>query len=182
MAINVDPTLPEWQERTAVSIQSYTADWVSAYQRSAAWQNRPEGVSEVFLTVVLNELVQRGYNYYRKTPKSWSKRVLTDILTTTIITKYEFSAEEYALLVPMLTSFLQFVADQGWLNAKRATDYQRYLQAGEADMIAGAKDYADNPDALAIINQKMVAAGIDSKDPDKKQTYLTGNHRSINDG
>lgn len=172
MAINVDPTLPEWQERTAVSIQSYTADWVTAYQRSAAWQNRPDGVSEAFLTVVLNELVQRGYNYYRKTPKSWSKRVLTDILTTTIITKYEFSAEEYALLVPMLTSFLQFVADQGWLNAKRAADYQRYLQAGEADMIAGAKDYADNPDALEIINQKMVAAGIDPKDPDAAAKFV----------
>lgn len=244
MPINDDPTLPEWQERTAVSIQNYTDDWVIAYQRSAAWQNRPEGVSEAFLTVVLNELVQRGYNYYRKTPKTWNKRILIDIMTTTIITKYEFSAEEYALIVPMLISFLQFVANQGWLNAKRAADYQRYLQAGEADMLAGAKDYVDNPDALAIINQKMVAAGIDPKDPDaaakfvdeleatgglaelyeqlygdntieadqpenddtapeieevmnnpaafagvaqvydpdKRQTYLTGDHRSINDG
>lgn len=170
--INEDPTLPEWQERTAVNIRNYTNDWLSEYTHSADWKKRPKGVNEAFLTVVLNELVQRGYNYYRKTPKSWNKRVLVNILQSTMITEYEFSADEYALIVPMMTNFLQFVSNQGWLNAKRAADYQHYLQAGEAGMIASAKDFAENPNAISIINQKMTEAGIDPDEPDAIEKFM----------
>ncbi|BDZ29577.1 hypothetical protein RA086_00220 [Lactiplantibacillus sp. WILCCON 0030] len=170
--INDDPELPIWQERTSLDIANYTKDWLTAYNHSSAWRQRPTGVTEALLTAVFNELVERGYDYYRKTPKSWNKRVLTAILRSTLVTEYDFTAAEYKLIVPMLKAFLTFVADQGWLNSKRATDYQRYLQAGEAEMLANAKNGALQPNTLSLINQKMTAAGIDPEDPDAVDKFM----------
>jgi len=170
--INQDVHLAEWQERTALDIQDYTNDWLTAYCQSKAWQQRPDGVDQEFLTVVVNALVERGYDHYRKTPKSWTKAVLVAILATTMVDDFDFSETELQAIVPMLNQFLAFVASQGWLNAKRAANYQRYLQSGVAKMLAAAEKKAAGPDPLDLVIDQMQREGIDIQDWDAVEAYF----------
>lgn len=170
--INQDYHLAEWQERTALDIQDYTNDWLTAYCQSKAWQQRPDGVDQEFLTVVVNALVERGYDHYRKTPKSWTKAVLVAILATTMVDDFDFSESELQAIVPMLNQFLAFVASQGWINAKRVANYQRYLQAGVDKMLAAAKKKAAGPDPLDLVIDQMQREGIDIHDWDAVEAYF----------
>lgn len=167
-----DPNLPQWLEYVANDISEYTDDWVDAYVESSAWEKRQKGVDESILRMAMAALTDTAYNQYRKTPKSWTKKAIHGVLTSYFIKNVNFEADEYAYIVPALSGLLDYVVDQGWLNKKRAADYQRFLKASEAEMIELSKDSNNFGDAK-LLAVKMLESGIDISDEKSVRDFIT---------
>lgn len=166
-----DPNLPQWLEYVSSDIASYTSMWADAYIESSAWRKRQKGVNEDILKTSLAALTDMAYNYYRKTPKSWTKKAIHGVLTGYFVGNIGFTEKEYGLVVPALTGLIVYVADQGWLNEKRAADYQRFLKSSESEMIELSKN-PDNFGTAKLLTLKMLDEGIDIEDDKAVRDYL----------
>jgi len=165
------PWLAQWQERTANDIQRYTQDWLTAYLTSPAWaQDQATGVTEDQLDRLLTYVVTQGYDKYRKTPKSWSKKVLAGVLDE-VVANLDLTAAELSLTIPAMGHLLEFAGEQGWLNAKKASTYQRYLTDLTPETIERAKDDSNFGPDKQIFNA-MVAQGIDIEDEAAVRAFL----------
>ncbi|MCI1986632.1 MAG: hypothetical protein LKJ69_07225 [Lactobacillus sp.] len=173
--------LAQWQAATADDIDSYTAQWVDDYVVSAAWENRPEGVSVGFLAAVVADLTALAYNRYRKTPKSWTKQVLTNTLYWNYVWDMPLEASQYRLLIPALVAWLDWLGQTKRLNATKAANYQRYLQAIEPQFL---RELADE-DLYAMskcLYLRMAEAGVAQDDDaavDAFLAQLVGDHEAF---
>lgn len=172
-----DDGLPAWQERTAQDMKAYTSDWLAAYVESPAWQKRPKGVNRDLLRMLLETLVGQAYDDYRKTPKSWTKYAITGVMTGYFVSNLDLTPSEYGLIAPALNGLLAFVGANGWLNAKKAGTYQRYVTAAVPEMIAKAQD-GSNFGPSKILLQGLRSAGIDPEDDAAVQAYLADLNRA----
>ncbi|MFD1432502.1 hypothetical protein [Lacticaseibacillus yichunensis] len=170
MDINEDPSLPEWRESVYDDIQGYVDDWLHAFFISPAWRNRPKNGPEReqdFLEDMIHEMVDEGYNEYRKTPKSWSKAVLQKIYIR-LGSTLNMSPGEWVFAVQDTKAFFTFLKQKNLLPAKRATDYLRYLEEASAALFdateAGSETPADNDAANQAIMQRLAAKGVDISD------------------
>ncbi|WP_125545587.1 hypothetical protein [Levilactobacillus lindianensis] len=172
-----DDGLPAWQERTSQDIKAYTSDWLAAYVKSAAWQKRSKGVNTDLLGLVLETLVDQAYGEYRKTPKSWTKYAITGVMTGYFVSNLDLMPAEYSLIAPALNGLLAFVGENGWLNAKKAATYQRYVTAAAPEMIAKAQDgWHFGPSKLLL--QGLREADIDPSDNTAVQAYMADLNRA----
>ncbi|ANK61859.1 hypothetical protein [Loigolactobacillus backii] len=170
--VNTDPWLPEWKSYIAVNIERYTCEWVDAYTESSDWHSRPDGIDKAFISMILNSLAKWAYDDYRKTPKSWTKTAIVGVLTGPFVTYLSMEPESYELIAPALSHFLTYVANQGWLNEKRASDYKRFIAAAVPDMIELSRDQA-NFSSSKLIAMKMHEDGVDITDEKAIQAYIT---------
>ncbi|KRO28971.1 hypothetical protein [Lactiplantibacillus fabifermentans] len=178
--VDLGDGLPQWQAATMEKLLHYTRDWVAAYFESATWKNRKLNASEELLSTLVETLSVSAYVDYRKTPKSWTKTAIVGVMTNTFVTETEFSDDEYLMIAPALKAFIGFVGQKGWLNAKRASDYQRYISAGEPVMLGLAQDQADDDTADDFGNDvndllkypEALTALAKAIDPDSDQDYL----------
>jgi hypothetical protein len=191
--INTDPDLPEWRDYIARDISIYTYGWLAAYLHNAeAWAQRPTDVTADFLTTIVNALSEWAYDEFRKTPRSWTKKVLRALLTGPFMAM-SLSLADYQRLVPALKAFLTYTGAHGDLNEKRAQDYQRFLTDLEPEVVTAAKAkfattsaepatdkatpdplLADAAQLLADPKQLIAAAAV--HDPDPEQAYLEHQH------
>ncbi|MQS53461.1 hypothetical protein [Companilactobacillus mishanensis] len=167
----IDDGLPQWLEYVHNDIMSYTHDWVSSYIASPAWKKREKGVTENLVSVSMEVLTEDAYAIYRKTPKTWTKTAISGVLSTRFVSNIDFSEEEYEHVAPALSGLLDFVADNGWLNAKRSENFKRYIIASAPEMIELSKDPA-NFSPSKLIGKKMVEQGIDLKDENEVQNFM----------
>lgn len=170
--VSTDSRLPEWKSYIAVNIERYTRDWVEAYAESSDWYSRPDGIDEAFISMILNSLAKWAYDDYRKTPKSWTKMAITRVMTGQFVTYLSMEPESYELIAPALSHFLTYIADQGWLHEKRASDYKRFITATAPDMIELSRDQA-NFSSSKLIALKMHEDGVDITDEKAIQAYIT---------
>jgi hypothetical protein len=195
--INTDPDLPEWRDYIARDISIYTYGWLAAYLHSAeAWAQRPAGVTSDFLATIVNALSEWAYDEFRKTPKSWTKKVLRALLTGPFMVNMTLSRDDYQRLVPTLKAFLAYTGAHGDLNEKRANDYQRFLTDLEPEVLAAVQaKFAEKaplsateqiaetaPDSLLaaaatlLADPKKLVAAAAVRDPDPEQNYLEHQH------
>ncbi|KRN83260.1 hypothetical protein IV87_GL001292 [Pediococcus ethanolidurans] len=170
--VSTDSWLPEWKEYIAVNIERYTREWVDAYAESSDWHSRPNGIDKAFISMILSNLAKWAYDDYRKTPKSWTKTAITGVMTGQFVSDLSTEPESYKLIAPALSHFLTYIAKQGWLNEKRASDYKRFIAAAVPDMIQLSRDQ-DNFSPLKLIAMKMHEDGVDITDEKAVQAYIT---------
>ncbi|MFD1429313.1 hypothetical protein [Lacticaseibacillus mingshuiensis] len=170
MDINEDPSLPEWRESVYDDIQGYVDDWLHAFFISPAWRNHPKNGPELeqdFLEDMIHEMVDEGYNEYRKTPKSWSKAVLQKIYIR-LGSTLNMSPGEWVFAVQDTKAFFTFLKQKNLLPAKRATDYLRYLEEASSALFdateAGPETPADNDAVNQAVMQRLAAKGVDISD------------------
>lgn len=164
--------LPQWQARTAHDIDRYTQEWVAAYATDqTAWQQRPKGVERDFLETIVSVLTEQAYNQFRKTPKTWTKRVIGEVFAGEFVTNLVLSDQEYALVAPALSQWIDYVAQCGWLNAKRAASYQRYFMATAPKMVELAAN-PDNFNPAKMMAHQMQQRGIDPEDDQAVQAFV----------
>jgi len=168
--------LPEWRAYVAQNINSYTNDWLQAYFESPAWQHQTTGITSDLLTFIFTTLAEKAYDSYRKTPKSWTKKAITGVLTGYFVSNTDLTKKECQQVAPALSEFLTFVASQGWLNEKRASDYQRFITAAAPAMIAKAGDQK-NAGPAKLVSAALKAANVDLKDEAAVQRFI----KQIND-
>ncbi|AUI72337.1 hypothetical protein COSHB9_11460 [Companilactobacillus alimentarius] len=135
-----DPNLPKWSQHIADDIASYSDKWVDSYIQSPDWKKRQKGVTEDFLDLIMSALTEFAYDIYRKTPKSWTKKAMTEIMQMEFIDNLELSKADYQLIVPALSDLFDFVAKKGWLKEQKAQSYKRFLIAGEPKMLKEANE------------------------------------------
>lgn len=165
------PSLPEWRAATSNDISKYTVDWVEAYTSSPEWEKRTKGVTKDIVSTSISALSEKVYDVYRKTPRSWTKKAIQDILMTYFVSNIDFTAEEYTLVVPALTELLDFVTDKGWLRIEIVERYKRYLAGAESQMIELAKDPNNfGPAKRALIS--MREQGVDLNTKEEVQKYM----------
>lgn len=158
-----DPSLPQWLEYVSNNISQYTQDWVDAYVESSDWNHRAKGVTENLLSLSMSALTDKAYDIYRKTPKTWTKKVIHGVLTGYFVSNVGFDTDDYRYIVPALTGLLTYVGKQGWVNEKRIDNFKRYLAASEDEMVELASD-TNNFGPSKIIATKMMEQGIDFND------------------
>ncbi|MQS76202.1 hypothetical protein [Companilactobacillus halodurans] len=134
-----NPNLPRWSQHIADNIASYADKWVETYVQSPEWKKRPEGVTADFLDLIMSALTEFGYNIYRKTPKSWTRKAVTEIMQMEFVENLDLAEDDYKKIVPALSGLFDFVAQKGWLKEKKAESYKRFLIAGEPKMLAEAE-------------------------------------------
>ncbi|MFC6289775.1 hypothetical protein [Levilactobacillus angrenensis] len=166
------PSLPAWQEYTANNIQRYTAKWVAAYLKSPGWRkDRNPGLTRDTLELAVEQLSEQAYDTYRKTPKSWTKKVLSSVLCGYFVSNLDLTAAEIGAVIPVIGHVMTFAAEQGWLNANRAENYQRYLNAIAPKAVAQAQDPNNfGPAKQAII--QMRSEGIEPDDDAAVQAFM----------
>lgn len=155
--------LPEWREYIANDIMAYSQEWLRAYFETPTWQNTTSDIDQGTLEMIIETLVRTAYDEYRKTPKSWTKKAITGVMTGRLIRNVNLTATDYQALAPAVTEFLAFVGQNGWLNAKRVSDYQRFINAAAPEMIALSQD-RQNFGPAKLIGEKLQASGIDLSD------------------
>ncbi|MCH5461813.1 hypothetical protein HC026_00045 [Lactobacillus sp. LC28-10] len=157
------PGLPEWREYVARDINNYVAQWLEAYFESPEWQRKQHQVDQDILELVVTTLAEKIYDYHRKTPKTWTKKALRDVMCTYLVGNVDLSDDDYQNLVPEVSEFLDYIVKRGWLNDKKAANYQRYMAAIEPDMIDFAQDET-NFGPSKTIALEMRRQGIDIND------------------
>lgn len=167
-----DPSLPQWQEYTSRSIRRYTAKWVAAYLKSPGWRkDRNPGLTRDTLELAVEQLGEQAYDTYRKTPKSWTKKVLSSVLCGYFVSNLDLTAAEIGAVIPVIGHVMTFAAEQGWLNVNRAENYQRYLNDIAPKAVAQAQDPNNfGPAKQAII--QMRAEDIDTDDDAAVQAFM----------
>ncbi len=163
--------LPQWRDYVARDIKVYTNDWLQAYFESVAWQHKTTPISSDLLTFMVTTLTDKAYDNYRKTPKSWTKKAITGVLTGFFVSNADLTEAELQQVAPALTGFLEFVAEQGWLNAKRASDYQRFINAAALEMLTRAQD-PQSAGPGKLIGAEMQKQGIDISDRDAVAKFI----------
>lgn len=127
--------LPSWQRTESVQVILDTTKWMIAFQQDEdVWSNRPKDVDRDFLKVCVQALSTAAYDRFRQTPDNWKPSVIKKILTTTFIRETKLMRQDYELVVPVLSSFFEFVAQQGWLPKKTVKLYQKAFDDSEAEM------------------------------------------------
>lgn len=193
-----DPSLPKWLDYVSKDINEYGRAWVDAYLASSAWKKRAKGVNADILFTSMGELINAAYDDYRKTPKTWTKKVIHDVLTGDFVEELDLESEEFQYVVPALSGLLTFVAEQGYLNEKKANNYKRYLAASESDMLGAleeweaADDWESEDDEFddsrisklisslsnnIALNDKKLIEVAELCDPDRDTSYLSLSHK-----
>lgn len=203
--INPAADLPEWRAYTVRDIHIYTHSWLVAYIRdTAAWAQRPAGVTSEFLIMIFNALSDWAYDEFRKTPRSWTKKVLRALLTGPFISNLTLSLADYQRLVPALKALLAYAGAECDLNSKRASDYQRFLTDIEPEVLTAAqakladastsskpapqKSTEQVPDPLLadaadlLADPKKLIAVAKERDPEPEQAYLKQQHTATRNG
>lgn len=155
-----DPYLPQWTPHVADNISTYVSQWLKLYEESSAWEKRPKGVDKGMIEILMKLMTESAYNVYRKTPKTWTKFVICEVMRNQFVEKLDLSVDEYKLIVPAMSSMLNYLGKRALLNSKKVENYKRYLAAGEADMLEAAKD-PGNYGASKLIYQEMQRCGLD---------------------
>lgn len=163
VAINDDPHLPEWREYISRDIKGYMGEWLTAYFESKDWRTKKHALSKDGLRLGVDTLTEKMYDVYRKTPKTWTKYGLRDVMLGYWIGHVDFKTAEYESLVPEIAAFLDFTARNGWLNEKKVADYKRYMAAIEPELIEKSKD-SSNFGVGKTIGLEMQRQGIDLTD------------------
>lgn len=163
VSVNTDPTLPEWREYVAEDIKCYVQLWLTVYLNSAKWRKGRHLIDEATLELAVTSLADLMYDWHRKTPKTWTKKGLRDVMTHYWVTNVDFELEDYPKLVPAISQWLDFVGQKGWLNAQKVANYKRYMQAIEPEMLEQTQDESQFGPAKLIFRQ-LRAAGIDPED------------------
>lgn len=166
-----DPTLPEWRRYVADDISNYMDEWIDAYVESSDWAKRPKGVTEDFLSALMFSMTENAYNIYRKTPKTWTKTALNGVMENEFITNMDLQDEDFRLIVPAMSAFIDFVAENGWINEQKAANYKRYLAAGEEKMIeASHNDTKAGP--AKLIYKEMEKQGINMENDEEVEKFI----------
>lgn len=163
VAVNDNPRLPEWREYISRDIKGYMSEWLTAYFESKDWKTKKHVLSKDGLRLGVDTLTEKMYDVYRKTPKTWTKYGLRDVMIGYWIGHVDFETAEYESLVPEIAAFLDFTARNGWLNEKKVTDYKRYMAAIEPELIEKSKD-SSNFGVGKTIGLEMQRQGIDLTD------------------
>lgn len=170
-SVREDPNLPQWLDYVARDITGYTREWLRAYFESNVWKHRKNKISRDLVETAFTTLVEKGYDVYRKTPKTWTKTAITGVLTGYFVSNMTLTPEEYRQVAPAITPLLAFVGDQGWLNEKRASNYQRYINEAASIMIELAEDPLNSSPAK-MLGQALLANGVDLNDSDAVQKFI----------
>lgn len=163
--------LPEWRAYIAKNIKKYTSEWLSVYYESPNWKHRTIDISSDLLTMMVLTLTEKAYDEYRKTPKSWTKKAIMGVLTGYFVSNTDLVETEYQQVAPALNGFLAFVAQRGWINEKRVSDYQRFIEAAAPAMLARSADTQSYGPAK-LVSQALVEQGIDINDRNVVQKFI----------
>ncbi len=166
-----DPALPGWRRYVANDITNYMGEWIDAYVESSDWAKRPKGVTEDFLSSLMFSMTEYVYNIYRKTPKTWTKTALNGVMENEFITNMDLEDEDYRLIVPAMSAFIDFVAENGWINAQKAANYKRYLAAGEEKMIEASHDDTKAGPAK-LVYKEMERQGVDIDNDEEVEKFI----------
>lgn len=158
-----DPGLPQWREYVARDIDNYVTQWLEAYFESPQWQRQQHHLAKDVLELIVSTMAEKIYDDHRKTPKSWTKKAMRVVMCIYLVGNTDLSEKDYQYLVPEVSQFLDYVAKRGWLNDKKAANYQRYMTAIEPEMVAMSLD-EDNFGPAKTISLEMRRQGIDVND------------------
>lgn len=171
--------MPRFQQHTLDRIIREVQYWVELYSRSSLWSNRPEGVDKGLLYEAITAMTDLIYTNFRKTPRTWTKKVITAVMTDDFVSYDIFLQEEIKLVVPALLKYLDYVGKIGKLPVTTVERYQRFITAAEPEMLAAYE--ARNKQLAEELGQgmsmdKALDMVIDDLDPDPEQVYLKLNH------
>lgn len=173
--IDEDPSLPQWQWYTAAEIKRYIGEWLAAYLASPSWRKNAAPLSKNELTEVVTLIADSGYDLYRKTPKTWNKRMLVADFAGPLADELDWPITQLNQIGPAVCDFIGYVAEQGWLNEKKAANYQRYLgkaQTALTEWLADEEAMSDQDDELTKLVMRMTDEGVDVNDDRAVQKYL----------
>lgn len=171
--------LPRFQQHTADRIINEVQYWVELYSRSSLWAKRPKGVNEELLYEAISAMTDLIYTDFRKTPRTWTKKAITAVMTDDFIRYDIFLPEEIKLVAPALVKYFDYVGKTVKLPATTVERYQRFITAAEPEMLeayeAKNKRLAEDQDQ-GMPMDKVLDMAIDDIDPDPEQSYLELKH------
>lgn len=169
--------LPKFQQRTADRIINEVQTWAEIYTNSPAWKKRPKGVNAELLYTAISAMTDLIYTDFRKTPRTWTKKAITVVMTNDLIRYNIFMPKEIKRVVPALLKYFDFVGEMEELSAATVERTKRYIAAAEPKMLEEyeAKNNPD-PQKPEMPMDKVLDMAIDDIDPDPEQKYLRLNH------
>ncbi|MFD1393872.1 hypothetical protein ACFQ3L_09875 [Lacticaseibacillus jixianensis] len=132
------PGLAYWQERTLDDITDYMREWVHEFRASPEWAQVPQPVDEVVMARFALTLTEQAYNDYRKTPKTWSKAVLTAILDAAFVAPADLDEQSARWVAPSFQAFMVFLKRRHYLRPEVADRYAKWIAASAPVLIRAA--------------------------------------------
>jgi len=177
VALETGNTMPQWRGYISKDINEYTHEWIDSYLESTDWNRRDKGVSGKLVELAMMALTNKAYNIYRKTPKSWTKKVIHDVLTDCLPFDLDMlEANDYSHVVPALTGLLTYVGKEGLLSEQKVIKYGRCLVANEDEMLKiaaqSSSDFQDLKDSLEK-GHNQTNRSKDSNDKETINAFIT---------
>ncbi|WP_125771143.1 hypothetical protein [Companilactobacillus furfuricola] len=170
-------SLPKYQQHTADRIVDEVQTWAEIYTNSPSWKKRPKGVNAELLYTAISAMTDLIYTDFRKTPRSWTKKAVTAVMTDDLIRYNIFMPKEIKRVVPALLKYFDFVGKIEELPAATIERNKRYIAAAEPKMLE-EYEAKNNPDTQeqGMPMDKVLDMAIDDIDPDSDQSYLKLKH------
>lgn len=173
--IDTDSSLPQWQWYPAAEIKRYIGEWLRGYFASPNWENKRGPLSQAELTEVVTLIADSGYDRFRKTPKTWNKRMLVAVFVGPVADELDWPITQLNQIGPAVSDLIGYVAEQGWLNEKKAANYQHYLGQAQTALTEWLEDEASvsaQDEELNKLVMRIVDDGVDVNDDRAVQKYL----------
>lgn len=167
-----DRELPQWQQDVADDIQAYTKKWVTQFvQDKTAWKAVPDGVNQRDTEFYVTTLTKRIYDQYRKTPKTWTKKAITGVLTGYFVSNISMPPEDYIPIGPTLTAFVDFVGKKGFVRSIISERAHRAIAEAAPKMVKLAQN-PKNYGPAKEVGTAMMAANVDPSDPEAVNAFM----------
>lgn len=161
--------LPQWQENRALSLQEEFGEWFNGFVKLKGTAELVKHLGEVGLARALQNFVERAYDGYRKTPRSWSKHVIDAVYHDAQYHQVSgLSSAQWPWLGKALVAFIDYGSKHGFVTKRYAAQVIPWLKSGCQQLIAtGLPESSPLAAALQAVIEAAVANGeLDPHDPD----------------
>lgn len=143
--------LSKFQEKTIRQYLELTDKWADKYVSSPNYVDLFGSSDGNTLKLIMYYLVVNNYEVHRKTPQTWTKKSIADIMTYDFVKQLNFPEQDRDQIVPTLVNFMDYLADNDLLKREKAEKYQRFFTEIEPKMLKLMRDdLLVNPEKLTI--------------------------------
>ncbi|RXT57811.1 hypothetical protein [Lacticaseibacillus chiayiensis] len=167
----VDPTLPEWQEETSDRIQEEVASLFDEFaDNEDVLHALPENISPDDAWTYVSMLVEKVYDQFRKTPKTWTGKAVSDVMTGYFVTNLSIPKEEYENIGPALTLFVDYMTKRHYIRPVVGKRVNEAINEAAPKMVTLAQDPGNYGPAKKF-GLALKKAGVDPTDSDAFEAF-----------
>ncbi|WP_164507260.1 hypothetical protein [Companilactobacillus furfuricola] len=125
---------------------------------------------DLMLKMLMGTLTVDVYQIYRKTPKTWTKKALTEVMTYDFVKETIFTDGDITNIVPALTNLMEFLGKNDLLDQNKTDKYIRFFEEIQPEMLKQIhKDASAN--LYKMISEETVKRQLDINDQERVHEF-----------